>query len=507
MSLTERITELVKAAFSGLWLQTSEPDECVREISALCKKQGWRLVCWNVVDGATFPLEPQAKSSVPPGDPVAMLKGIPSFVNQDGTTLLLMHNFHRFVSNTVVMQATFNAVVAGKNSRVFIVGLAPSMELPVELQKVFVPVEHPLPDKESLREIVMELTSDEPKRRPPESEMPRILEAASGLTRYEAEGAFALSLIRGKLEPEAVWELKSGMIAKSGLATLYRGKDVNFDTLKGFDHLRGLAKQLLREDCPIPPKGFIFVGPPSGGKTSIVKAIAADNGLPLIMADLGALKGSLIGQSEANVRRLIALCESMAPCVVLLDEIEDALAGATSDHVGDSGVSKDQLATILKWRSESKSRIFLCGTCNEPEAIMRVKQGAFTRDGRFDGVVFVDLPNREMRREIWYYYCGKYNLIADPSGERCTVSGFGEINSDGWSPGNIEVCCQRAVQYGITLPEAARYIRPTEPDKVDALRSWASCRCLSAYEPGLYQKGQGADARSIPKGRRTIAQA
>jgi len=49
-------------------------------------------------------------------------------------------------------------------------------------------------------------------------------DAAAGLTRYESEGAYCLSLVRhGRIEPSAVWELKSQMLKKSGLMSLHRG--------------------------------------------------------------------------------------------------------------------------------------------------------------------------------------------------------------------------------------------------------------------------------------------
>ncbi len=40
-----------------------------------------------------------------------------------------------------------------------------------------------------------------------------LLDAAAGLTRYEAENAYSLSLVReARLVPESIWELKSGML-------------------------------------------------------------------------------------------------------------------------------------------------------------------------------------------------------------------------------------------------------------------------------------------------------
>jgi len=246
---------------------------------------------------------------------------------------------------------------------------------------------------------------------------------------------------------------------------------------------------LLRPDCPVPPRGWLFVGAPNSGKTTVAKALATDNGLPLVLGDLPSLKDKHVGESEVRVRKFIALCEAMSPCCVLLDEVEDALAGATAEQAGDSGVSRDQLSAILKWRSESRARVFLMATCNEPQKLLRVKQGALFRDGRFDGLVVFDLPGREAKDGMWDIYREIYRI---PSGEP-------NPPDDGWAPGNIEVCCQRAVQYGVPLAEAAAYVRPTPPEDVEQLRQWADGLCLSASAPGLYRRN--SNGRS-PPGRR-----
>jgi hypothetical protein len=72
--------------------------------------------------------------------------------------------------------------------------LAPVVQVPVELEKLFVVLEHALPDRPQLERIARELTSDSPDDLPQGDDLQRVLDAAAGLTRYEAEGAFALSL-------------------------------------------------------------------------------------------------------------------------------------------------------------------------------------------------------------------------------------------------------------------------------------------------------------------------
>ena len=474
LTLTENLRDHINACFTGLWVHSQEVDEAEREICEAASKNKWNMAVWNVASGLRVPGHPTA-SDDGGEDPLSALRALPAMANPNGTALLVLHNFHLFLNNPVVVQTAFNQLIAGKQQRTFIVVLSPVVKIPIELEKVFTVIEHPLPDKQQLAKIAHEIDDQT-------EHSPNTIEAAAGLTRYEAEGAFALSIARhGSISPETIWDLKAQALSKSGICTLYQGEKRSFDQLRGVDHVRQLNKQLLRPDCPVPPKGWLFVGPPGGGKTVVSKAIAADNDMPLIIADLPALKTKFVGESEERVRQFIKLCEAMAPAVVLIDEIEDALSGATADQAGDSGVSRDQLSTILKWRSESKARVFISATCNEPQALLRVKQGAFTRDGRFDGIVFFDLPDRKAKDGIWDLYRKTYK-IADQANP----------HDEGWTPGNIEVCCQRAVQYQVTLAQAATYVRATKPDALEKLRQWAEDNnAISASTPGLYQRQPG----------------
>jgi hypothetical protein len=94
------------------------------------------------------------------------------------------------------MQTVFAQLVAGKQQRTFVVVLSSVVQVPVELEKLFVILEHALPDREQLERIARELTSASPEDLPSGDDLQRVLDSAAGLTRYEAEGAFALSLTR-----------------------------------------------------------------------------------------------------------------------------------------------------------------------------------------------------------------------------------------------------------------------------------------------------------------------
>ena len=101
-------------------------------------------------------------------------------------------------------------------------------------------IEHELPSHEQLHEIARGIATEDGEL-PEGADMTKVLDAASGLTRYEAEGAFSLSLVRhGKLAPDAVWELKSQTLKKSGLLSLYKGGE-RFADLGGLEALKSFC--------------------------------------------------------------------------------------------------------------------------------------------------------------------------------------------------------------------------------------------------------------------------
>src|SRR5262245_7719890 len=364
MQLAEQLTDYVHAAFTGLWIQTSEADEAEREIVQHARGQGWKLAAWDVAGGLRFPnAAPSAATDVGAGDPLAVLRAVPTLAQRDGTSLLLLHNFHKFLGNPEVTQTTFTQLVAGKQQRTFLVVLAPVVQVPVELEKLFVVIEHALPDRAQLDRIARELTADSAEDLPQGEDLVRVLDAAAGLTRYEAEGAFALSLTRhNALRPESVWELKAQALRKHNLLTLHRGGE-RFDGLGGLANLKDFCRRALRPGRGVQPRGVLLLGVPGVGKSQFCKALGNEVGRPTLLLDVGALYGALVGQTEQNVRQALRVADAMSPCVLYCDEVEKALSGLGS--AGDSGVATRLFGTLLTYLSDRTSDVFVVGTCND----------------------------------------------------------------------------------------------------------------------------------------------
>lgn len=492
MSLANELNDYINAAFTGLWVETHEPDEAEREILQHAREHQWRVAVWDVARGVRVPgAADSSATEAGSGDPLAALRSVTAMADPNGTALLVLHNFHRFLNSPEVVQTVFSQLIAGKERRTFIVVLAPVVQIPVELEKLFVVLEHALPDREQLRAIATELTSENPSDLPTDENLTRVLDSAAGLTRYEAEGAFALSLARhNAIQPAAIWELKAQTLRKNNLLTLHRGGE-RFEALGGLANLKSFCRGVLTPGKSVRPRGVLLLGVPGTGKSAFAKSLGNETGRPTLMLDIGALMGSLVGETERNVRQALRIADAMSPCILFVDELEKALSGVGGN--GDSGVSTRMFGTLLTWMADHTSDVFVIATANDVSKL----PPELTRAERLDAVFFLDLPVRQERETIWSKYLSEFGL--DASTPRPT--------DEGWTGAEIKSCCRLTALLDVLPVEAAQNVVPVSTisgEAVEALRTWASGRCISANSAGIYRNASSAVPRRRVKGNASL---
>ena len=392
----------------------------------------------------------------------------------------MLVNFHRFLNSAEIVQALASQVSSGKQNRTFVVILSPVVQIPTELEKQFVVIEHTLPARDQLEQIARGVAT-----------VFGVLfvgvgfvvvfVAAAGLTRYEAEGAFSLSLVRhGRIEPRVVWELKRQTLKKSGLMHLHQGTE-RFADLGGLEALKSFCTRAMRrQNQPDPlkrPHGGMLLSPPGCGKSQFAKALGNETGRPTIILDVGSLMGGLVGLTEERARQALATIDALAPAVLMVDECEKALSGVASSGQSDSGVTARMFGSLLSWLNDHESDVFVVMTCNDISKL----PPEFSRAERFDGVFFVELPDVSQRRAIWRIYLEKFGLdVNQPK----------PVDAD-WTGAEVRACCRLAALLDVPLLEAAKNVVPvarTAAESVERLRTWASGRCLSADVPGIYSR-------------------
>jgi hypothetical protein len=493
--LAAAVRDHAAAAFGALYLVSHEHDEAAREVGAMCKAEGWRLAEWDcdrglVADGAE-------DASVL--TPVAALHALAALRDRAGqaNVVLLLRNFHLWLRNPQVIQAVANAAAAGKQARTTLVVLAPSVAIPPELARLFAVIEHELPDRAQLGELARGVAT-EPGELPEGAEFEALLESSAGLTRYEAENAYALALVRrGRLDPAEVWELKAQAVRKSGLMELHRGGE-RFADLGGLDALKDYCARSLRRTPGRPAaakaRGVMLLGTPGTGKSQFAKALGNESGRPTLVLDVGALMGSHLGETEGNLRAALALADAMAPAILFVDEVEKALAGSESSGETDGGVKAGILGTLLTWLSDHASDVYVVTTANSIDKL----PPAFLRSERFDATFFVDFPGAAAREAIWGLYLARFGLDRDQP----------RPADEGWTGADIRACCRQAAVLGVPVADAARYVVPvarTAGRSVQALREAATDCYLDAERPGLYShRGPAPAASDEPSRGRAI---
>ena len=353
MSLRNRLAEYVRACFTGIWIESQEHQDAIAEIAKLCREQSWKFAVWNVDSGLSGPDQSTITAT---NDPLSAVRAAGALASPDTTAILVLENFHRFLSSAEIVQAMLRQVLNGKQNRVILVVLAPIVQIPLELEKLFMVLEHELPSRDELELIARGIATEEGEL-PGTIELQSVLDAAAGLTRTEAENAFSLSLVRNnRITADAVWDLKTQGLKKSGTLSLYQGTE-DFSSLGGLAALKAFCKRALlkpaRGNTLKSPRGVMLLSPPGCGKSQFCKALGKEVGRPVLQLDIGCLMGSLVGQSEERTRQALRVIDAMAPCILMLDEVEKGFSGIGGS--GDSGVSSRMFGTFLSWLNDHQS--------------------------------------------------------------------------------------------------------------------------------------------------------
>jgi hypothetical protein len=240
-----------------------------------------------------------------------------------------------------------------------------------------------------------------------------LVKALQGMTLSQTRKVVSYAALHdGKLNAEdvkRVLQRKARVIHEEGLLD-YFPPETNLAELGGFEGLKrwlgyakiGFTPQARKFNLPA-PKGILIVGIQGCGKSLAAKTIARQWNLPLLKLDAGRLYDKYVGESDKNFRRAVTMAETMAPCILWMDEIEKSMGQSSSD--ADGGLSRRLFGSFLTWLQEKSQEIFVVATANDLSAI----PPELLRKGRFDEIFFVDLPEAHERQNILHIHLGRRN--------------------------------------------------------------------------------------------------
>jgi SpoVK/Ycf46/Vps4 family AAA+-type ATPase len=362
------------------------------------------LVTWDIADGLASAAGRQLPKATTPPDALAKIQEL-AVKEPARRDLYVLKDFHAFWERDPAVRRRLRnlahkLVFTGSS----LIVTTPVRTIPVELGDDAVVVEMPLPDGAALRRELDQLIDSTKgvKSALTPAGRSRLAQAALGLTAAQARRAFAKAIVRDDVlddrDIDAVVAEKKAVIRESEALEFYSAEESpddlgGLDVLKEWLRLRERAFSDAAREFRLPaPKGIALIGIPGTGKSLTAKMIGGLWRLPLLRLDVGALFGSLVGESEERVRRALRLAETVSPCVLWIDEVEKALAAGGHD----GGTSQRVFGTVLTWMQEKTAPVFVVATANDVSAL----PPETLRRGRFDEVFFLDLPTEEERREI-----------------------------------------------------------------------------------------------------------
>jgi len=386
---------LVKAGWRLIGLEAFEEDRALATLQLAAQACKRELVTWSVASGL-------GSSGHGAGSLDDGLRAISAAAEP---AIFAILDAHRQLHDAVALRRLRDLFELLAERMQAIVLIGPALELPTELMHEAAIVELPLPRAPELDALF---------RSAIESPNAEILEnavrAALGLTSDEALRVFRKSCaLAGGLNEKAV----AGIVREKRQA-LRRTPALTFHELSaGLEDVGGLGelKRWLRErrrafgdearkfGLPM-PRGLLLLGVQGCGKSLSAKAVAREWSFPLLRLDLAAAFGSSDQTPEATIREATAVAESIAPCVLWIDEIEKGFAAAS-----EGGSASRVFGAFLTWLSEKQAPVFVVATAND---VTRLPPELLRR-GRFDELFFVDLPSEAERVEIFTIHLRHFN--------------------------------------------------------------------------------------------------
>jgi len=464
-------------------IQTSDPGATVESICTQVNDSSCKIE-WDICRGmrarggsAKEFIKKAGEFDPTQGNPIALLDLL---VNMPDGAMVFVHLAHRFMAGQDCdrfVQALWNARDECKQTQKMVVLLGCNFTLPPEIVGDVLLIDEPLPHADDLREIVENnvklfknegVIGDDIK-----IDVDKAVEAIQGLAVFTADQTVAISMSKAGLDLDALWEEKRKKIEQTPGLKCYR-EGVKFDDIGGVENIKQFLGRVLKgNDRPNAvvfideiekimggsrgdssgvsqdqlgtilsymedegAVGMIFIGPPGSAKSMVAKAAGTEGGVPTIQLDLGACKGSLVGESERQLRSALKVVTSVSN--------GKSLWIATCNSIGDL----------------------------PPELRRRFKLGTF----------FFDLPSKKERDVIWKMYEKKYkvNRKASP-------------NDTDWTGAEIAQCCEVAWRLDCSVLEASEYVVPvavSAAKQIARLRGQSDGRFISASYKGVYKMNE-----------------
>ena len=302
-------------------------------------------------------------------DPITALNDM---AKSDENAVIILKDCHEHWSNPQVKRKIRNFSHKFKYSRRTMVIVTPVQQVPEEIRDDAVLIHFPPPGAPKLsKELDSLLTNSGITSLLSDAGREKLSQAALGMNLNQARRSFSRAIVthgtRDDGDIDAIIADKKDVLSQADALEFYSLTE-NLDNVGGLtqlkDWLRLRERAFTKEarDYGLPAsKGIVLIEIPVTGKSLTAKMIANLWHLPSLRLDVGALFGSLVGESEERTRWALSLAETIASCIHWIDKIEMAFAFGS----GDTGTSQRVFAHLLTWMQDKTSPCFVVTTANK----------------------------------------------------------------------------------------------------------------------------------------------
>ena len=419
----------VKASFPCLYIVTDELERLYQEVQLLAdtflnketksdvKFTVYRWTITNHWQSKSKKIPKAEGEEMPnPNTDFAMIKDMEPF------SIFIMENFHFYLTKEnpelIAMVKDIARHCNQKNKTVIFANNV--LDYPQEVEPNMTVMYHELPDKgdidkaidaisDSVKDKNLKLTMNEDGRH-------QVVKSLQGMRLADIENALAYSVVTTRTyDTKVLLAEKCKAVRKTG-SLEYIESHHSFEQVGGYERAKSL---ILRGKVTLgpkakkynldPPKGYLYLGVSGGGKSYFVGACGAELQLPVLRLDMGSMFGSLVGESEKNIRTALSIADSMAPCILWIDEWDKGMSGMGGSGTTDGGTTTRVGGKILQWMNDHTSLVIVMATANDIAGIPI----EYMRKGRFNEIIFFDIPTNSERGDIFKKQIAKQKLAPD----------------------------------------------------------------------------------------------
>lgn len=393
------ITTYAQSGYGALMIETTEIKRAFASIEC---DGAFNMAFWNLADGLMVGKETKKM------DPLALLNHCAKL----SRFVVVAENFEQFLDDLTVCQTFLNKYMEFKANQVcFVIIGGSSKKIPAILKQCIAVIDFKLPGKEDIQKSADTLSKqfnkaleeaykagsiDKPTYDKADYTVNQdVVESCLALSMEELENALAYSArSEFKFNPRVIVERKRAMLRNTGFMDFMEPKPI--EDLGGMDEFKSFCYKRLepfQNPKSIKPKlrSILLVGVQGCGKSLATKILCSIFNRNGIIFDIGATKGSYLGETGERVRTGTKIIDALGQIIVVMDEIEKGVEqtefGGGKQSGG--GAIADMIGHMLTWMQDRKSDAIVAATSNNLNAL----PPEFLRAGRWDRIFFVGLPN------------------------------------------------------------------------------------------------------------------